>query len=253
MATTISSLISPPALHRRFRSLASASASTSYLSFRAVAAPRSRSRAVALRVAASSAVLQAPAEVAARKLYVGNIPRTVTNDQLRNMFAEHGTVERAEVMYDKYTNRSRRFGFVTMSSAEEANAAIEALNGTADPNMCVLDMYQEVEGRKIKVNVTESFLPNIDRSAPEPEPVFVDSQYKVYVGNLAKTVTTEVLKNFFSEKGQILSATVSRVPGTSKSKGYGFVTFSSEEEVEAAVATFNNAELEGQPIRVNRA
>jgi len=242
MATAISSLITPPALHLRCRSTASASVSVSArLSFRAVAAPQARGRGLALRVAASSAVLEAPAEVAARKLYVGNIPRTVTNDELREMFAAHGTVERAEVMYDKYTNRSRRFGFVTMSTAEEANAAIEALNGT------------EVGGRKIKVNVTESFLPNIDRSAPEPEPVFVDSQYKVYVGNLAKTVTTEVLKNFFSEKGQILSATVSHIPGTSKSKGYGFVTFSSEEEVEAAVATFNNAELEGQPIRVNRA
>ncbi|TVU11134.1 hypothetical protein EJB05_44700 [Eragrostis curvula] len=244
MATTISSLITPPALLRRCRSIASSSSSsyaTASLSFRAVAAPRARSRAVSLRVAASSAVLEAPEAVAARKLYVGNIPRTVTNEQLRDMFAEHGTVERAEVMYDKYTNRSRRFGFVTMSTAEEANAAVEALNGT------------EVGDRKIKVNVTESFLPNIDRSAPEPEPVFVDSQYKVYVGNLAKTVTTDVLKNFFSEKGKILSATVSRVPGTSKSKGYGFVTFSSEGEVEAAVATFNNAELEGQPIRVNRA
>ncbi|XP_062194650.1 small ribosomal subunit protein cS22-like [Phragmites australis] len=240
MATTISSLITPPALHRRCQSLASASTPAS-LSFRAVAAPRASRWAVALRVAASSAVLEAPEEVAARKLYVGNIPRTVTNDELRDMFAEHGTVERAEVMYDKYTNRSRRFGFVTMSTAEEANAAVESLNGT------------EVGGRTIKVNVTESFLPNIDRSAPEPEPVFVDSQYKVYVGNLAKTVTTEVLKNFFSEKGHILSATVSRIPGTSKSKGYGFVTFSSEEEVEAAVATFNNAQLEGQPIRVNRA
>jgi polyadenylate-binding protein len=101
-------------------------------------------------------------------------------------------------------------------------------------------LYQEVGGRKIKVNVTESFLPNIDLSAPEPEPAFVDSQYKVYVGNLAKTVTTEVLKNFFSEKGEVLSATVSRVPGTPKSKGFGFVTFSSDEEVEAAISTFNN-------------
>ncbi|KAL6897349.1 hypothetical protein ACP4OV_007045 [Aristida adscensionis] len=245
MATAISSLVAPPALHRRCRSPASASASASAsapasLSLRAVAAPRARSRAVALRVAAS-AVMEAPEAVAARKLYVGNIPRTVTDDELRSMFAEHGAVERAEVMYDKYSGRSRRFGFVTMSTAEEATAAVESLNGT------------EVGGRKIKVNVTESFLPNIDRSAPEPEPVFVDSQYKVYVGNLAKTVTTEVLRNFFSEKGQILSATVSRAPGTSKSKGYGFVTFSSEEEVEAAIATFNNAELEGQPIRVNKA
>jgi RNA recognition motif-containing protein len=110
----------------------------------------------------------------------------------------------------------------------------------AEPNSFVLIMYQEVAGRKIKVNVTESFLPNIDPSAPEPESVFVDSQYKVYVGNLAKNVTMEVLENFFSEKGQILSATVSHVPGTSKSQGYSFVTFSSENEVEAAFANFNN-------------
>ncbi|KAL6600289.1 hypothetical protein ACP70R_045089 [Stipagrostis hirtigluma subsp. patula] len=252
MATTISSLVIPPALHRRCRSPASASTPAS-LSFRAVAARPARSRGVVLRVAASSAVLEAPEQVAARKLYVGNIPRTVTNDELRSMFAEHGSVERAEVMYDKYTGRSRRFGFVTMSTPEEAAAAIESLNGTGKGMTLLASLYQEVGGRTIKVNVTESFLPNIDRSAPEPEPVFVDSQYKVYVGNLAKTVTTEVLRNFFSEKGQILSATVSRVPGTSKSKGYGFVTFSSEEEVEAAVATFNNMELEGQPIRVNKA
>nr|ACN36908.1 unknown [Zea mays] len=232
MATAISSLVTPPTLHRRCLGPACVSVSVCTpirISFRPAAAPQVSRRGSALRVSASSAVLEAPEAVAARKLYVGNIPRTVTNDELRDMFAAHGTVERAEVMYDKYTNRSRRFGFVTMSTAEEANAAVEALNGT------------EVGDRKIKVNVTESFLPNIDRSAPEPEALFVDSQYKVYVGNLAKTVTTEVLKNFFSEKGNILSATVSHIPGTSKSKGYGFVTFSSEEEVEAAVATFNNA------------
>lgn len=61
------------------------------------------------------------------------------------------------------------------------------------------------------------------------------------MGNLAKTVTTDTLKNFFSEKGKVLSAKVSRVPGTSKSSGYGFVTFSSEEDVEAAISSFNNS------------
>ncbi|KAF0909785.1 hypothetical protein E2562_000106 [Oryza meyeriana var. granulata] len=247
MATTTisSSLITPSARalhHRRSCCRCPSRLSIGAAAPLAFTAARARRRQLAVaRVVASSSVLEAPEEVAARKLYVGNIPRTVTNEELTAMFAEHGTVERAEVMYDKYTGRSRRFGFVTMSTAEEANAAIESLNDT------------EVGSRKIKVNVTESFLPNIDRTAPEPEPVFVDSQYKVYVGNLAKSVTTEMLKNFFSEKGEVLSATVSRIPGTSKSKGYGFVTFSSEEEVEAAVSTFNNAELEGQPIRVNKA
>lgn len=70
---------------------------------------------------------------------------------------------------------------------------------------------------------------------------FVDSPYKVYVGNLAKTVTSEMLKKCFSEKGQVLSAKVSRVPGTSKSSGFGFVTFSSEEDAEAAISSLNNS------------
>ena len=69
----------------------------------------------------------------------------------------------------------------------------------------------------------------------------MDSPYKVYVGNLAKTVTSEMLKKNFSEKGQVLSAKVSRVPGTSKSSGFGFVTFSSEEDAEAAISSLNNS------------
>lgn len=63
----------------------------------------------------------------------------------------------------------------------------------------------------------------------------------MYVGNLAKTVTREMLENTFSEKGKVLSAKVSRVPGTSKSTGFGFVTFSSEEDVEAAILALNNS------------
>lgn len=72
------------------------------------------------------------------------------------------------------------------------------------------------------------------------ESQFIDSPNKVYVGNLAKTVTSDMLKEFFSEKGNVLSAKVSRVPGTSKSSGFGFVSFSSEEDVEAAISSLNN-------------
>ncbi|WOL19229.1 30S ribosomal protein 2, chloroplastic [Canna indica] len=179
---------------------------------------------------------------AARKLYVGNIPRTMNNEELSKIFSEHGSVEKAEVMYDKYSGRSRRFAFVTMSSVEDANAAIEKLNDT------------EIGGRTIKVNVTEKPLTTVDTSLLQAEEsTFIDSPHKVYVGNLAKTVTSDVLSKFFSEKGKVLSAKVSRVPGTSKSSGFGFVTFSSDEDVEAAIASCNNEMLEGQKIRVNRA
>ncbi|XP_052727151.1 30S ribosomal protein 2, chloroplastic isoform X2 [Vigna angularis] len=151
---------------------------------------------------------QATVTEAARRLYVGNIPRTVNNDELAKIVQEHGGVEKAE----------------------------------------------EIGGREIKVNVTEKPLSASDLPLSQAEESqFIDSPHKVYVGNLAKTVTTDTLKKFFSEKGKVLSAKVSRVPGTSKSSGYGFVTFSSEEDVEAAISSFNNSSLEGQKIRVNKA
>lgn len=102
-------------------------------------------------------------------------------------------------------------------------------------------LIQEIGGREIKVNITEKPLLQADLSPLQAEESqFVDSPHKVYVGNLAKGVTTDTLKNLFSEKGKVLSAKVSRVPGTSKSTGFGFVSFSSEEDVEAAIASFNN-------------
>ncbi|XP_023514534.1 31 kDa ribonucleoprotein, chloroplastic-like [Cucurbita pepo subsp. pepo] len=71
---------------------------------------------------------QDSSSVAERKLYVGNIPRNVDNEELKRIVEEHGAVEKAEVMYDKYSGRSRRFAFVTMKTVDDANAAIEKLN-----------------------------------------------------------------------------------------------------------------------------
>ena len=64
------------------------------------------------------------------KLYVGGLPYSATESELTTLFAEHGTVESARVIADKFTGQSRGFGFVEMSSAEEAQAAITALNGS---------------------------------------------------------------------------------------------------------------------------
>ncbi|KAG5539018.1 hypothetical protein RHGRI_019542 [Rhododendron griersonianum] len=194
------------------------------------------------RVAAVAEETTSVTAEAERRLYVGNIPRKIGNDELRRIVEEHGAVEKAEVIYDKYSGRSRRFAFVTMKTVEDANAAVEKLNGT------------QIEGREIKVNVTEKPLTSLDLpSLQTEESQFIDSPHKVYVGNLAKTVTTEMLKNFFAEKGKVLSAKLTRAPGTSKSRGFGFVSFSSEEDVEAAISSLNNALLEGQKIRVNKA
>lgn len=65
-----------------------------------------------------------------KKLYVGNLPYSATDDQLKGLFGEVGTVESAQVISDKFTGRSKGFGFVEMSTLEEAEAAINKFNGT---------------------------------------------------------------------------------------------------------------------------
>ncbi len=64
-----------------------------------------------------------------KKLYVGNLPYTTDDAALQSQFSECGTVESARVITDRDTGRSKGFGFVEMSSDEEANAAIEKFNG----------------------------------------------------------------------------------------------------------------------------
>jgi RNA recognition motif-containing protein len=73
-------------------------------------------------------------------IYVGNLPYNSTDDDLRQTFAHYGEVTSANVIADKFTGRSRGFGFVEMPNDEEAKAAIEALNG------------KDVDGRQLRVN-----------------------------------------------------------------------------------------------------
>ena len=74
------------------------------------------------------------------KLYVGGLPYSVTEGQLEEIFSKHGSVLSAHVISDKFSGRSRGFGFVEMASPEEGKRAIEALNGT------------DLEGRTLSVN-----------------------------------------------------------------------------------------------------
>ncbi len=75
-----------------------------------------------------------------KKLYVGNLAYSVTDSRLEELFSQYGTVVSAQVIMDRETNRSKGFGFVEMSSDEEAQAAIDGLN------------QQSIEGRPLTVN-----------------------------------------------------------------------------------------------------
>ena len=74
----------------------------------------------------------------ASKLYVGRLPYTMTDDDLQALFAAHGTVVSAKVIMDRETGRSKGFGFVEMSSDEEAQAAIKALHDSEQGKMNIV-------------------------------------------------------------------------------------------------------------------
>src|SRR5215510_15861232 len=75
-----------------------------------------------------------------KKLYVGNLAYSIDDGSLQQIFGAHGTVQSAQVIMDRDTGRSKGFGFVEMGSDQEAQAAIQALNG------------KEVDGRQLTVN-----------------------------------------------------------------------------------------------------
>lgn len=64
------------------------------------------------------------------RLYVGSLPYSTTEQELVELFSQHGSVQSAQVVSDKFTGRSRGFGFVEMASADDARNAIGSLNGT---------------------------------------------------------------------------------------------------------------------------
>jgi len=87
----------------------------------------------------------------AKKLYVGGLPYTTSEEELKEMFSQAGTVESAAIIMDKMSGRSKGFGFVEMSTEEEAQKGIEMWNS------------KEVGGRSITVNEARPMEPRAPR------------------------------------------------------------------------------------------
>lgn len=183
---------------------------------------------------------------AATKLYIGNLPFNVDSESLAELFQEAGIVELVEVVYDRDTGRSRGFGFVTMRTPEEAQSAIEKFDGS------------DLGGRTLKVNVPT---PKGERPPRTERPARGaprtggrgGSDNKIFVGNLSWGMDDMALEDLFSEFGKVLEAKVILDRETGRSRGFGFVTYSTAAEVEEAVSNLNGADVDGRQLRVGPA
>ena len=88
-----------------------------------------------------------------KKLYVGNLPFSATEDSLKEAFVQFGTVETVTIITDSETGRSKGFGFLELASQQEASAAIAKMNGT------------EMDGRTLKVSEAQAKVPRDGSSA----------------------------------------------------------------------------------------
>jgi len=89
---------------------------------------------------------------------------------------------------------------------------------------------------------------------PKPKlPLYPETEHKLFVGNLSWTVTSEMLTEAFQRCGNVIGARVLYNGETGRSRGYGFVCYSTKEEMDEAFSSLNGMEMEGREIRVNLA
>ncbi|XP_051189744.1 28 kDa ribonucleoprotein, chloroplastic [Lolium perenne] len=168
------------------------------------------------------------------KVYVGNLPYDVDSERLAQLFEQAGVVEVSEVIYNRETDQSRGFGFVTMSTIEEAEKAVEMFH------------RYDVGGRLLTVNKAAPRGARVERPPRDS-----GSSFRIYVGNLPWQVDDSRLVEMFSEHGKVVDARVVYDRDTGRSRGFGFVTMASQVELDDAIAALDGQSLEGRALRVN--
>ncbi|XP_027330416.1 polyadenylate-binding protein 2-like isoform X2 [Abrus precatorius] len=174
-------------------------------------------------------------------VYVKNLTDSITDDELKNIFGEFGTITSAVVMREA-DGKSKCFGFVNFENPDDAAKAVEALNGKKfdDKEWYVgkaqkkSEREQELKGR---------FEQSIKEAADKYQGV------NLYLKNLDDTISDEKLKELFSEFGTITSCKVMRDPN-GISRGSGFVAFSTTEEASRALGEMNGKMIAGKPLYV---
>ncbi|KAJ8751639.1 hypothetical protein K2173_025795 [Erythroxylum novogranatense] len=191
------------------------------------------------------------------KLFVGNLPFSVDNSQLATLFTNDGNVEMVEVIYDKITGRSIGFGFVTMSTAEEVDIAAQQFNGYVISFITCI-CFSIIDASNFN-NLRDALRVN-SGPPPQRESSFSrgprtggtsNAENRIYVGNLSWGVDNSALESLFNEQGKVVEAKVVYDRDSGRLRGFGFVTYSSTEEVNNAIETLNGVELDGREIRVS--
>ncbi|KAM3268677.1 heterogeneous nuclear ribonucleoprotein 1 [Capsicum chacoense] len=167
----------------------------------------------------------------AGKLFVGGIAWETGEESFRKYFSRFGEIADCVIMMDKVSGRPRGFGFVTFADPEVANK--------------VLEEDHVIDGRTVEVKRT---VPKEDmqvKGAPKTK--------KIFVGGLPVSLTEDDLKEYFSSYGHVVEHQIMLDRETGRSRGFGFVTFASENAVEEVLNSGRMHEIHGKQVEIKKA
>ncbi|KAM0831719.1 hypothetical protein ACQ4PT_065345 [Festuca glaucescens] len=174
-----------------------------------------------------------PAEPAdgSGKVFVGGVAWETTEEKFKKHFQKYGAITDSVIMKDKHTRMPRGFGFVTFS----------------DPSVIdrVLEDEHTIDGRTVEVKRT---VPREEMSAKDGP-----KTRKIFVGGIPPSLTEGELKEYFSSYGNVAEHQIMVDHSTGRSRGFGFVTFESEDAVERVMSQGRMHELGGKQVEIKRA
>jgi len=192
-----------------------------------------------------------------RKLFVAGLPETIAEDVLRQLFeATGGTVVEVSLPKDRATGRPRGFGFVTLATSEEANAARESLDGSFQGGKAIsVRPFQQEPPKRDGVSGPGFGGPGAPRGpgGPGMGPAAAPDR-TLYVGNLPYDCSVEEVETLIgaSNAGPVVRVHLPTDPEGRK-RGFGFVTMGSAESANLAIEALRGADVRGRRLVVNLA
>lgn len=171
-------------------------------------------------------------EISRKALYVGGLPKSINEDALREKFSSSGAVYSVKLLNDK-NKQGFNYAFVEFVDETSAAEALLQFNGSS------------IENSVLRINY--AYQSSTFNATQNPE----DPTYSIFVGDLSPEVDDEALHRFFSVFESLKQAHVMWDMQTSRSRGYGFVTFNNASDAEMALQNMNGKILNGRAIRCN--
>ncbi|CAL4889102.1 unnamed protein product [Urochloa decumbens] len=165
------------------------------------------------------------------KIFVGGVAWETTEETFSKHFEKYGAITDSVIMKDKHTKMPRGFGFVTFS----------------DPSVIdkVLEDEHVIDGRTVEVK----------RTVPREEMTTKDGPKtrKIFIGGLPPSLTEDEMKDHFSSYGKVVEHQIMLDHSTGRSRGFGFVTFESEDSVERVISEGRMRDLGGKQVEIKKA